>query len=287
MQYFLEILITKQIDIYISLATSLIGTIFGVILDRTLKGPHLAEPTHETPHNSSISIQQVVKISVSIKNKNDDQLTFIFTSLFILTTGLAYLFFRKEVLTIGLLLVIFIFSTWMGSIMNSLYRRFFHGWGWILYLIIMLTFVLATIRVIGLAKIPLFSPDNFIYAQSIVSQQGITSLPRYFSALDFKWFLFHFLGIILLFAAAWRACLSMLNFAVIGTRLSKGQSQRKSGSRLALAYAKPWRNSLFLLGFMVTANYLVSGQFFMWFEYEMPNQLNHFIQVILHGQQAK
>lgn len=283
----LEILVIKQVDIYISLATSLIGAIFGTFLDRSFKGSRVTAPTPGVAHTVSISMQQVVQVSVGSKNDSDDPLTLIYFGALLLITGIAYLFFREEVLIAGLLLVLFIFGAWTGSVANSLYEGFFYGWRWVAYLLIMLLFALAAIRVVGLAKTPMFAPRNFIHAQSIVNQQGITSLPHYFTALDFQWFVFHLLGLILLFTASWRACLSMLNFTMVGTSLSKGESQRKLGARVASAYGRPWRNSLFLLGFMVAANYLVSGQFFMWFEYEMPNQLNHFIQVILHGRQAR
>ncbi|MFI8751902.1 hypothetical protein ACIGG6_18115 [Vreelandella lionensis] len=282
----LEILASKQVDIYISLVISLIGAVFGIVLDRSTKGKGGAAPEGGGTHAISVSMQQVVRVSVGSKSSADDQLMLFFVGVFLLVVGVAYLFFRQEVLVAGLLLVLFIFGAWAGSVANSLYSGFYDGWRWVVYLLVMLLFALAAVRVVGLAKTPMFAPSNFIYAQDIVNQWGILALPRYFTALDFQWFGFHLLGIILFFAASWRACLSMLNYAVLGTRLSKGAAHTELGGRIASAYGRPWRNSLFLLGFMVAANYLVSGQFFMWFEYEMPNQLEYFIQVVLHGRQA-
>lgn len=281
-----EILASKQIDIYISLATSLIGAVFGIVLDRATKGKGGAGPTPDATPAVGVSMQQVVQVSVGSKSNADDQFMLFLIGAFLLVVGIAYLFFRQEVLVAGLLMVLFIFGAWAGSVVNSLYSGFFDGWRWVVYLLVMLLFALAAVRVVGLAKTPMFAPRNFIHAQDIVNQWGILSLPQYFTALDFRWFGFHLLGVILFFAASWRACLSMLNYAVVGIRLSKGQRDTGLGGRVASAYGRPWRNSLFLLGFMVAANYLVSGQFFMWFEHEMPHQLNYFIQAVLHGREA-
>lgn len=277
----LEVLASKQVDIYISLATSLIGAVIGLILDRVVKQPRKLEPTSTDMPVISISMQQLVQVSNTLRGKAGND--FIVGGIFLFVTGVTYLFFRQEVLALALLLVLFSFGAWAGSVISSLNRGSFGGWGWVAYLIVMLFFALAAVRVVGLAKMPTFAPSNFIHAQEIVNQWGITALRHYFNALEFKWFGFHLLGIILFFAASWRACLSMLNYSLLGHRLIKRQSYGRFELRLAKSYGRPWRNSLFLLGFMVTANYLVSGQFFMWFEYEMPRQVDSFIQTILHG----
>ncbi|MGN8159206.1 hypothetical protein ACS8YF_11060 [Salinisphaera sp. SWV1] len=282
----LELLASKQVDIYISLVTSLIGAVFGVALDRVAKGEGRAVTTLGATPAVSISMQQVVQFSDRAKSDFDDQVMLFFFGAFLVVVGIVYLFFRQEVLFAGLLLVVLVFGAWAGSVANSFYSGFYSGWRWMLYFLVMLLFALSAVRVVGLAKAPMIAPKNFSHVQDIINRCGVMSLPRYFTALDFRWFGFHLLGVIFFFAASWRACLSMLNYAVTGTRLSKQETHTQLKGRVAAVYGRPWRNSLFLLGLMVAANYLVSGQFFMWFEYEMPHQLNYFIQVVLHGRQA-
>jgi hypothetical protein len=153
----------------------------------------------------------------------------------------------------------------------------------------MLGFGVAAMRVVGLAKTPMFAPRNFMYLQQIVNERGLAGLPQYFTATDFQWFGFHLLGVILFFAACWRATFSMLHYAIISNRLVGGAADTRDQPWLVRAtarYGSLWRNVLFLVAFMVVANYLVSGQFFMWFEYEFPSHLNHLIQIILHGRRG-
>lgn len=278
----LEILASKEVDIYISVVTSLFGAICGVLLDRATKRP-LASASSDAPA-ASVSLQQVVvRISAESNISNDgNQRDFFFATLLV-TSGIAYLFFRHEVLWIGLLVVLFIFGAWAGLVAHSLCRGFFGGRRWLLYLLVMLLFALAAVRVAGLAETPMFAPTKLIYAQEIVNRWGIASLRQYFTVLDLGWFCSHLFGVCLFFAASWRACFSMFNYAVIGTRLSNGTIHRELGGKLASAYGRPWRNSFGLLGLMVAANYLVSGQLFMWLVHEMPIQVNYLMQIVLHG----
>ena len=156
-------------------------------------------------------------------------------------------------------------------------------------MLVMLAFGLAAVRVAGLAKEPMFAPRNFIFLQQIVNEQGVLGLRRYFTGIDFKWFGFHISGVILFFLASCRAILSMLNYAIVGNELLAGASSTQHHPRLirvTARYGKPWRNVIFLSVLMLLANYLVSGQLFMWFEHELPGQLNHLLRAILHGRRG-
>ncbi|WP_027948034.1 hypothetical protein [Litchfieldella anticariensis] len=190
----MEILASKQVDIYISIATSLLGAVFGIILERVVKGSGETMPVAGGISSVSVSMQQVVKVSVGSKNRTNDQLVFFLASLFLLSAGVAYLFFREEVLAAALLLVLFVFGAWAGLVVHSLYRGTFQGWRWCVYLLVMFLFALAAVRVVGLAKVPMYAPRDFKYIQDIVNYSGILSLKK--TDIDFMWFGFHLLGVI-------------------------------------------------------------------------------------------
>ena len=160
----LDVLASKQVNIYISLATSLIGAVFGLLLDRCIKGSR--SPTLDTQSSApvAVSMSQAVHVSVAAKANADDQLLMFFTGVILVVLGIVYMFFREELLYAGLLLVLFFVGTWAGVVVHSLYRGFFHGWMWFVYLLIMLGFGVAAMRVVGLAKAPMFAPRNFRFS---------------------------------------------------------------------------------------------------------------------------
>ena len=144
----LNVLASKQVDIYISLATNLIGAVFGLLLDRYIKGSGSPTLGMQPSAPVAISMRQAVHVSVATKANSDDQLLMFFTGVILVALGLVYMFFHEELLYAGLLLVLFFVGIWAGVVVHSLYRGFFHGWMWLAYLLIMLGFGVAAMRVV-------------------------------------------------------------------------------------------------------------------------------------------
>ncbi|EGQ7979687.1 hypothetical protein RUK22_003387 [Vibrio cholerae] len=279
----LEVLKSKEIDIYISLFMTLLGLVLGLIID-SFKQRNLQGENQVNCQVTSITVNNIVKQQANQKNSssNDDDMMF-FIGFFLLVTGIVYLFNRLEILNFLYYLTVFIVSLWSGGILHSLFKGKFAGWRWFANLAFYGVFFIVTFHIVNKAITPNFAPTNFKFSQQIINAYGLLGLSDYFSFLDFKWFIFHLLGVLLLSFSMIRLSLSTTYFAVMGNYITSNDEQEPWLAKRTRKYANFWRNIVYLSICLFISYYLIAGDFFMWFEYQFPQEMEIFINKVLHG----
>lgn len=220
-----EIIKSKEVDIYISLFMTILGLILGLIIDSIRQGKN-SNSGDRNGTTISVTVNNIVKPQLTQTNatSSDDGLMFVI-GFFLLVTGTIYLFNRLEILNSLYYLTVFVISLWSGGILHSLFKGRFSGWRWIANLIFYGAFFAASFYIVNKAITPNFAPKNFELSQKIISKHGLFGLKDYFSLLDFKWFIFHLSGVLLLFFAMMRLTLSTTYFAVMGGYLTSEESE--------------------------------------------------------------
>ncbi|PMR77663.1 hypothetical protein C1H69_01760 [Billgrantia endophytica] len=279
----LEILRTRQADIYLPLFMTLLGLMLGLILYAVLhRRYHYA--CQENEAIVSITVANVINPRLTCRSRySKDEGLMLFIGLAALVSSGIYLFNRVAVLNLFYYCTVFIMSLWTGGFLYSLLKGQYSGWHWAANITFYAIFFIVLFMAMGKAITPNYAPANFQYSQQIVNQHGILGLGNYFSALDIRWFIFHLLGVLLLFIAMFRLCLSATYFAVMGRYILSEESREPWLARKTRKYAKFWENIIFVSLLLFAAYYLIAGDFFMWFEYEMPNRVDSFMNALLHG----
>lgn len=278
-----EIIKSKEVDIYISLFMTILGLALGLVIDfvRIEKG-------------SNSSGGKGVAVSVTVNNivnsqrdqnsgASNDEGLIILIGFFLFISGVIYVFNRLEILSALYYLTVFVVSLWSGGILYGLLKGRFSGWRWFANLFFYGAFFIAFFHIVNKAITPNYAPDNFIFSQQIIIQYGILGLGSYFSWLDLKWFMFHLLGVLLLFFAMMRLALSATYFSVMGNYITSEGHQEPWLARRTRKYAYFGENIILISVFLFASYYLVSGNFFMWFEYELPKELESFVSKVLRG----
>ncbi|WP_434986332.1 hypothetical protein [Vreelandella zhaodongensis] len=279
----LEIIKSKEVDIYISFFMTIFGLVLGLIVDsiRQGKGTAICE-RNET--SISVTVNNIVTPPRSGNSPpSKDENLMIVIGFFLLVTGAIYLFNRLEVLNSVYYLTVFVISLWSGGILHSLLKGRFSGWRWFANFIFYGAFFVASFHIVNKAIMPNYAPENFIYSQELINSYGILGLDGYFSMLDVKWFMFHLLGVLFLFFSMMRLTLSTTYFAIMGNYVVSEEGQEPWLARKTRKYAHFWENIILISVFLLVSYYLVSGNFFMWFEYEFPKVMEYFINKILRG----
>lgn len=146
-----------------------------------------------------------------------------------------------------------------------------------------LAFCALALFLVSKAFLPDYAPRNFQYSQEIINRYGVTGLRDYFNEQDFRWLMSHLVGVFLLFQVKIRMMLSSTYFLAAG-KLSLAENSREPWIvKRTRKYASLSTNILYVSLLSVGAYYLISGNFFMWFEYKFPVQLKSFIDIVLHG----
>ncbi|NAW64275.1 hypothetical protein, partial [Photobacterium halotolerans] len=192
---FLEVLKSKEIDIYISLFMTILGLILGLVID-SFKQRNVQGGSPSNGPITSITVTNIVKPQINQANSssNDDGLMFII-GFILLVTGVVYLFNRLEILNFLYYLTVFVVSLWSGGILHSLFKGKFTGWRWFANLAFYGVFFIVTFHIVNKAITPNFAPENFRFSQQIINEHGLLGLGDYFSLLDFRWFIFHLSGV--------------------------------------------------------------------------------------------
>lgn len=278
----LDVIQSKQVDIYISLFFTLLGLVLGVIVDSLRSGN--PSPANQQGHIFNLTVNNVINPPRSTPSKTqDDQGLFALIALLTVTFGIAYLFFRSEILNTLSFITIFSISLWAGGTIHSLYKGYFAGGAWFVSLAFSSVFCVIALFLVSKAFSPDYAPKNFPYSQEIINKHGVTGLKAYFNEQDLRWFLFHLVGVFFLFQAKIRMTLSSTYFLTAG-KLSLAENPREPWIvKRTRKYASLSTNILYVSLLSVGAYYFISGNFFMWFEYKLPVQLKSLIDIVLHG----
>ncbi|MCW0506902.1 hypothetical protein [Aeromonas piscicola] len=278
----LEAIQSKQVDIYISLFFTLLGLVLGVIVDSIRNSS--PSPANQQGNFFNLTVNNVVNPPSSASNRaQDDQGLLVLIVALTTIFGITYLFFRSEILNILSFITIFSISLWAGGTLHSLYKGYFSGGAWLVSLVFSSAFCVAALFVVSKAFSPNHAPKYFQYSQEIINKYGIAGLPTYFNEQDLRWFMFHLIGVFLLFQAKIRMTLSSTYFLAAG-RLSLAENIREPWIvRRTRKYANLNTNILYVSILSISAYYFISGDFFMWFEYKLPIQFKSLINIVLHG----
>ena len=232
----------------------------------------------------NLTVNNIVNPPRSTPNqRQDDQGLFALIAGLTIACGITYLFFRSEILNILSFITIFSISLWAGGTLHSLYKGYFAGGAWIVSLAFSSSFCLLALFLVGKALSPDYAPKYFLYSQDIINKYGVTGLKTYFNEKDFRWFMFHLLGVFFLFQAKIRMALSSTYFLTAG-KLSLAENQREPWIvKRTRRYASLRTNIVYVSLLLVGAYLFISGNFFMWFEYKFPDQFKSFIDTVLHG----
>ncbi|WP_218139532.1 hypothetical protein [Phocoenobacter skyensis] len=283
MMEFLEVIKLKQVDIYIALFTMFLGLILGLIVD--FVKDKTQEKTRQSIHShiTSVTVTNIVEIqSNQINSSSNDEGLRLIIGVILFVTGIIYLFNRLEILNLFYYITVFIISLWSGKILYNLFNGKFYGWHWFANLVFYGVFFIATLYIVNKAITPNFSPKNFNLISRLINQNGLIGLREHFSFLDLRWFMFHFLGVILLFFSMIILSLSATYFAVMSNILSEDEPKSWFAKRTR-KYAYFWRNIIIISILLCISYYLVSGNFFIWFEYQLPKEISFLINKILYG----
>lgn len=290
----LEVIKSKEVDIYISVATTILGLILGLIIDfirnsRTRNSPTSNASANSITVNNVINPQMMHQVNIVESNKsnavsssNDEGVPFLL-AIVLFIVGVIYLFNRVEILNSLYYLTIFIVSVWSGGVLHSLINGRLVGGKWIANLFFYGCFFFASFNVLNKTLAPNFAPKNFTYSQEIISRHGILGLGDYFDMADFMWFTFHIIGVVFLLFAMIRLSLSAIYFFVMGNYVASNGIQEPSIARLTRKYAYFGENIIVISLLLFASYFLVAGNFFMWFSHEFPVVMELFINKLLHG----
>ena len=280
---FLEVLKSKEVDIYIALFMTFLGLALGLIVD-AFKQKKVEAVAQSNITVTSVTVTNIVKPQNNPTNSssNDEGLMIVIGSI-LLVTGAIYLFNRLEILNSLYYITVFVISLWSGGILHNLFKGKFSGWRWFANLIFYGAFFVATFIIVNKAITPNFAPENFNISQQLINQHGILGLSDYFSLLDFKWFMFHFMGVLILFLSMIRLSLSTTYFSIMGSYIASENSQEPWLAKRTRKYANFWSNIILITILLCISYYLIAGNFFMWFEYQLPKEMESFINKVLHG----
>jgi hypothetical protein len=276
----------KQVDIYINLATTLIGLALGEIVSS------LKEKTNKSLGNQeNISINQILNFTENNlsqnthKPQNSNDIVLIYLIFF----GLLYLFYRNEILNILLISNLFMIALWAGITIHSLRKSYFAGFRWWIYLLLVFVYNVGLFAISSKAAVPNYAPSNFEHVQDIVFKGGIYHLKDYFSLDDFYWILFHITGVIILFFMQISIILSLIYNCTMG-EYARGYVNGNSNTSMPWLVAKTVKYRHFEIKFLwnlvfgFIAYSFVSGNFFAWFIDERTHSsFNEIINKILFG----
>lgn len=278
----LDAIQSKQIDIYISLFFTLLGLVLGVIVDSLRSGN--SSPANQQGHIFNLTVNNVITPPRSTtRQAQDDQDLFALITVLTVIFGISYLFFRSEILNILSFITMFSISLWAGGTLHSLYKGYFVGGAWFVSLVFSSFFCIFALFLVSKAFSPDYAPKYFPYSQEIINKYGVAGLKVYFNEQDFIWFIFHLVGVFLLFQAKIRMMLSSAYFLTAG-KLSLAENPTEPWIvKRTRKYANLNTNILYVSLLSVGAYYFISGNVFMWFEYKFPVQFKSFIEIVLHG----
>ncbi|PSV34220.1 hypothetical protein C9J44_15940 [Photobacterium sp. GB-27] len=282
----LEVLISKQVDIYIAIATSIFGAVLGLVLSKLFsESPSTSEGVSSvTPR---VTINTIKRYSVTIRSQSEQDSAFlaIVGGAFVFFGLTFYTFFRSTILLSLLYSEVFLLSMWIGAVLRSMISGKFNGFTWFVYLVYVSVFMIAYLVAILLAANPIIHPQNFHYAEQIMNQYGWSGMSNYFETHDLQWAAVHLMGICLLIFTFWNMSLSLINIIFSGYSINSGGADSWIVRKTA-KYCTPWSNIIVLSIFIFIGGAMVSGIFLQWLQYDIPEMISELFDTVMHGRRS-
>lgn len=291
---FWSTLASKEVDIYIGIATTILGLILGELLNYFKRQTAPAGP----PAANSTTVQVKVHVPITIstitniykKNaagpaKNDDPMLKIMLVIGLFVIGVVYLNFRSTILngiTSALLLILPLF---FGVLITAYLRDYTSGGKWVAYLLYLIGFYVAAVLVRDKALIPNFAPRYFLDSEAILRAYGISGMKRVTSLADLNWYMMHVTGVLLLVYSVARLVLSGVYLSAMTWHFTFN-SWNSNPPWLAIktaGYRHVVKSMLGTALALLAAYFLVSGDAYMWWVYEWPALLNTFMKSVFYG----
>jgi len=285
----------KKFDIGLTVVSTLVGLVLGLIIDLLRDGSSKKDASSSTstsPTEVHISINNIQQAYVQQfpqssqrGSKSNEESVFWMLLFAAFSVGIFYLFFKSEILNLATYSALCVLGAWSGLVLYSLVKGVFVGTQWIMNFLLSLLFCFFIIVIVDKAISPdIAAPKNFPYVQQIINEFGIPGLSRFFSLHDFKWLTFHFLGIVLLFLVQLRMIFSVIFFASMTLYVSGIHSEMLLRlARKTAKYQQVYKNILVTSALLFLSYLLVSGDFFSWFENELPRRMGNIIHLIFNG----
>ncbi|WP_186148315.1 hypothetical protein [Burkholderia gladioli] len=286
----LQELMNRALDIYIAIVTGFITgipcTLLGIVIDRLSKGRSEGQVLQSGAPQNGLTIKQAIQVRVDIQVNVDgaarsDHLVWF---VLIAATCIAYLFLRQQVLFIAMALTFALVWIWIGVAAHSLYRGYFRGVGWWLYMIGALVFAVGVVPIILAAQAPQYAPSRFSEWQVFVQDYGIDGLRKSgeLNLRSFLWLLSHVVGVALMFVAIRDVALSMFFYASVS-----GEGDKNTVNRLPIWAArhsiKSFGGLVWLVVMLVLAYYMANGSAYVFVTQKFPVLVNEFTMYVLHG----
>jgi hypothetical protein len=281
----LEILVMKQVDIYISIATSIFGAILGFILSY-FYSPTIENSGHTTNIIQTVTIKNIKNNAKSLSKSSqaDDQVAMLFGGLFLFSGLTVYLFFRTTILYALLYSEVLLLSMWLGAVSRAYIFGGFKGFSWLVYLIYIAFFLVAYFIAIQLAFNPIHAPQNFQFAEEIINRSGWVGIKHYFIKDDLLWGVVHLAGISLLIFVFWQISLSLLHMLLSARYILNSAPENESWIvRKTARYCTPWINIIAFSVIIILACSMVSGLFVHWMQNEIPAYIKHILNIVMYG----
>lgn len=280
-----EIIKSKDIDIYIGIATTILGLVLTMILDffKNEKPSKQITNIKNQTHITITNINQIYNQRTPSGNQ-DDQGRKLFIGLALFSTGVFYLFFRRQVLSGLALSIPFIIYLWTGITLYSLVKGYFSGGRWVTNSLFSIAFCVAIIFISDKAEIPNYAPSYFSASQRIVETRGLNGLVQYMSPHDISWFLLHLVGLLISFAASIRMIFSAIYFSTMSAYIANNQTGNLPWlARKTAKYGNVFRNIVITSLYLLLSYFLVAGDAFMFLRYTFPSLINELIFTVLNG----
>ena len=285
----LQVLHDKEIDIWIAVATTLLGLALGTAID-IIRERMKPEPEYGAAGAVKISITNITNMFNIISREQTaagggTNGGLFYALLPALIIFFVYARFRGEWVSILTLLTILTLSLWIGSIIHGAAKGRFTILAATYYLSLCLAFGISSVFIEDKIQTPSFAPKNFPYLQDIITEYGLNGISKYFLPTDYVWFAFHLAGAFLFLLTCLRMMLSVVNLFTVCSTLSGAADQGFFSwiLRRTIAYRLSPKNVLWTIVSVGSSYYLVAGEFYMWYTYKMPQQVSTIVYQVFNG----
>lgn len=276
----IDTLQSKEVDIYISLASTVFGLILGTLVDTLRKKPN-ATTINQRKTTYNLTVNNVVNPSYQPAQNNQELTPLIAIGLLMLLVF--YAFYKEDILNTLLYLTIFIISLGAGDIIRGICNGYFTGASWAVQVVFSPALCIASLIVVNQAFSPDHAPRNFEYLQPLVNKYGIIGATDYFYAKDVIWLLVHLLGVFALIRTQLTMALSAIYFIAAGHVQPAAGTKEAWLIRKTRNYAKTPKRFFWDSILLLIAYGLISGIVLSWLENELPVFIGNLFNAVLHG----
>ena len=285
----------KGVDIIISLSTTVLGLVLGYFIDSIRKKGTIGDSDSPISYQRNVSITNIENYYNDRRNKKsdkesskekkefDEQLFWIIIWFVIIVSLIVYFFFRNLILNIATYSTLLAFSILLGGIIHSIAKGYYSRSGWTINIVLTTAFCIAAMFVIYKAFNPDFAPKNFENLQEIVNEGVLKGYKENYTIMDLLWFVFHILGVWLLFIAITNMLLSNLNFVFTANYLLKRKKKMSWFLRKLKVYDKYNQSVAKVFLILLFSWVFISGNAFVCLYYKMPIFSRHVADIIANG----